>query len=232
MPRALAAPFLVPFVCLLACLFVSSAHGETLDYGHLKLDLRPPVGFVDASDSAADLFRETQARALPDGVLLKLYLPDAAAQRYAEGRPDELTRQVAVYGARGGEALALDKKGLDLMARALEGAFTGYKSVPEETLKDRAAYHAFLREAAAAGTSLVLPPLRTDNAEGTVVMQAFGTDMPVVALMATALVLVDDKGLFVTATSLVTGDSPADDAAWVRATAEAFADALASAEKK
>ena len=63
-------------------------------------------------------------------------------------------------------------------------------------------------------------------------MQVFGADAPVAALMATALVLVDDKVLFVTASSLATGNSPADDAAWVAAAAEAFADALASAAKK
>lgn len=232
MKCAFAAPLLVPYICLCVGLCSLSAHGKTLNDGPLKLNVRPPVGFVDASNLADELFRETQARALPDGVLLKLYLPDAAAQRYAEGRPDELTRQVSVYTAKDGEVLPVDKKGLNLMARALEGAFTGYTDVPEETRKDRAAFNAFLREAVAAGTSLLLPPIRSDNAEGPVVMQVFGADVPVASLMATALVLVNDRALFVTATSLATGDSPADDAAWVVATAEAFAEALVSAEKK
>ena len=231
MSRAFAVPPLL-ILCLLVWLCAVPARGEALKSGGLKLDLRPPVGFVDATDLAADLVRATRAEAVPDGVLLRLYLPDAAAQRYAEGRPDELTRQVSVYAARGGETLSLDKKALDMMARSLEGAYTGYAAVPDETLKDRTAFNAFLREAVAAGTSLLLAPIRTDHAEGRVVMQVFGADVPVTALMATALVLVDDKVLFVTASSLATGDSPADDAAWVAATAEAFADALVSAEKK
>ena len=65
-----------------------------------------------------------------------------------------------------------------------------------------------------------------------VLEQAGGVKEGATALMATALVLVDDKVLFVTASSLATGNSPADDAAWVAAAAEAFADALASAAKK
>lgn len=233
MSRPSPLPLVVLLFCLAAaCLLPGPARGEALRYGDLELDLRPPVGFVDAAGVADALFLATQSRALPDGVLLKLYLPDAAAQRYTENRPDEITRQVSVYAARGGESMTLDKKGLDLMARSLEGAFTGYTTVPEDIAKDPAQFHAFLREAAGTGTSLRLAPIRTDNAEGHVVMQVFGADAPVVALAATALVLVNDKVLFVTATSLVTGDSPADDAAWVTATAEAFADALASAEKK
>lgn len=232
MSRPSALPLAVLLLCLVACLSPGSARGEVLRYGDLELDVRPPVGFVDAAGVADALFRATQARALPDGVLLKLYLPDAAAQRYTENRPDEITRQVSVYAARGGESMTLDKKGLDLMARSLEGALAGYQTVPEDIAKDPALFHVFLREAAGRGTSVRLAPIRTDNAEGHVVMQVFGADAPVVALAATVLVLVNDKVLFVTATSLVTGDSPADDAAWVTATAEAFADALASAEKK
>ncbi len=229
MTRAFAVPPLL-ILCLLLC--PVPARGKALEYGDLKLDLRPPVGFVDATESAADLVRATQAEAVPDGVLLRLYLPDDAAQRYAEGRPDDLTRQVSLYAARGGESLSLDKKALELMVRSLEGAYTGYAAVPDALLNDQAGLNAFLREAVATGTSLLLPPIRTDHAEGRVVMQVFGGDAPVAALMATALVLVDDKALFVTASSLVTGDSPADDAAWVAAAAEAFADALVPAEKK
>ncbi len=231
MTRAFAVPSLL-LLCLLTCLYAVPARGEALEYGGLKLDLRPPANFVDVTESAADLVRATQAEAVPDGVLLRLYLPDDAAQRYAEGRPDELTRQVSVYAARDGENLSLDKKALELMARSLEGAYTGYAAVPDETLKDGAALDVFLREAIAEGTSLLLSPIRADHAEGRVVMQVFGADAPVAALMATALVLVDDKVLFVTASSLATGNSPADDAAWVAAAAEAFADALASAAKK
>ena len=137
MTRAFAVPSLL-LLCLLACLYAVPARGEALEYGGLKLDLRPPANFVDVTESAADLVRATQAEAVPDGVLLRLYLPDDAAQRYAEGRPDELTRQVSVYAARDGENLSLDKKALELMARSLEGAYTGYAAVPDETLKDGA----------------------------------------------------------------------------------------------
>lgn len=228
MMRVPVAPFFL-FLCLLGQPW--AAHGGAPEYGALKLDIRPPVGFVDATETAADLFRATQEEAIPDGVLLRLYLPDDVAQRYADGRPEEVTRQVSLYAAKDGENQSWDRKALDLMARSLEAAYTGYTAVPDEVLKDWTALNALLREAGAAGTPLLLAPIHGENAEGHVFMQVFGNDVPVVALMATALVLVNDKVLFITASSLVRNNFPADDAAWVKASAEAFAE-LVSAEKK
>lgn len=228
MMRALALPFLL--LCLL--LPPRAARGDAPEYGALKLDIRPPVGFVDATRTAPDLFRATQDEAVPDGALLRLYLPDDAAQLYAEGRPEEVTRQVSLYTARDGESQAWDRKALELMARALESAYEGYTVVPDETLKDWTALNTLLLEAAEAGTPLLLEPIRSERAEGRVFMQVFGSDAPVAALMATCLVLVNDRVLFITASSLVSSQFPADDAAWVRASAEAFAEALPSAEKK
>ena len=232
MMRACALPFL--FLCLL--LPARAAHGGAPAYGALKLDIRPPVGFVDATETAADLFHATQDEAVPDGLLLRLYLPDDDARHYAEGRPEEVTRQVSLYAARDGESQAWDRKALELMARSLESAYEEYAVVPDEALRDWTALNALLLEAAGKGTPLLLAPIHGEHAEGRVFMQVFGTDAPAVApvaaLMATCLVLVNDKVLFVTASSLVSSEFPADDAAWVEASAEAFAEALVSAEKK
>lgn len=227
-------------ICVLLCLLLPprAARAEAPAYGALKLDIRPPVGFVDATKTAADMFRATQDEAVPDGVLLRLYLPDDAAQRYAGGRPEEVTRQVSLYAAKDGETQAWDRKALELMARSLESAYADYAAVPDETLKDWTALNALLLEAAGAGTPLLLAPIHSEHAEGRVFMQVFGPDAaapavtPVAALMATCLVLVNDRVLFITASSLVSGQFPADDAAWVEASAEAFAEALVSAEKK
>lgn len=218
--------------CVLLCLLPCAARGDAPAYGALRLNIRPPVGFVDATQTAAGLFQATQSEAVPDGVLLRLYLPDDAAQRYAEGRPEEVTRQVSLYAAKDGENQAWDRKALELMVRSLESAYAGYASVPDETLKDWTELNALLLEARGAGTPLLLAPIHGEHAEGRVLMQVFGADAPVAALVATCLVLVNDRVLFVTASSLVSSEFPADDAAWVEASAEAFAEALVSAEKK
>lgn len=52
MTRAFAVPSLL-LLCLLACLYAVPARGEALEYGGLKLDLRPPANFVDVTESAA-----------------------------------------------------------------------------------------------------------------------------------------------------------------------------------
>ncbi|MCH5276415.1 MAG: hypothetical protein J1E80_01130 [Desulfovibrionaceae bacterium] len=228
MMRACAAPF----VLLALLLLPHAALGGAPAYGGLKLDIRPPVGFADATQTAPRLFQATQDEAVPDGVLLRLYLPDDDAQRYAEGRPEEVTRQVSLYAVKDGENQAWDRKALELMARSLEGAWAGYEAVPDEALKDWTALNSALLEAGGAGTPLLLEPIHSEHAEGRVFMQVFGTDAPVAALMATCAVLVNDRVLFVTASSLISDPFPADDAAWVKASAEAFAEALVSAEKK
>lgn len=195
------------------------------------LHIQPPPGFVDASTISDALPREIQASAVPGGVLLKVYLPDDAAQRYAEERPDAVTRQVSLYGVHNSHPM--DKKGLELVARTLEGAFAGYKTVPEETLRDAQALHEALRAASDAGTPLLVASVHTDNAVGYVTQIPFvsGPDTAVTAVMATALVLVGDRLVFVTASSFVTDDAPADHVAWAKSTAESFADMLVSANK-
>lgn len=197
------------------------------------LHIQPPPGFVDASTISDDLPREIQANAVPDGVLLKVYLPDADAQRYAEKRPDAVTRQVALYGVNNKARHPMDKKGLELTARALEGAFAGYKTVPEETFRNAQALHEALRAASDAGTPVLVASVHTDNAVGYVTQIPFvsGPDTAVTAVMATALVLVDDRLVFVTASSFVTDNAPADHAVWAKSTAESFADMLVSANK-
>lgn len=198
--------------------------------------IQPPAGFVDAATISDVLPRIVQDQSVPDGELLKVYLPDAAAQRYAEGRLDAVTRLVAVYGVKHDERrpqTSLDKKGLELAARTLEGAFAGYETVPEDTFKDAGALDEALRAAADAGTPVLATSVHTDNAVGYVTQIPFlsGPDSAVAAAMATALVLVEDRLIFVTASSFVTDNAPAAHAAWVKSTVEAFADMLASANK-
>lgn len=206
---------------------------ESVEYGATTLNVQAPAGFSDATVTAEDLFTQIQTESGLDGVALRLYLPNIMAQRHAEGREDAITRQVLLYGAPERARTPLDRKGLDLMAKTMEGAYTAYKKMPEGIPKGSQTQHEFLQAASLEGANVLvdMAPGDASVAFVTLVSYPMGQDASLTTALCTALVLAGDTVVLVTASSIVTDDAPLEHLSWVRATADTFAEMLASANK-
>jgi hypothetical protein len=189
-----------------------------------------PAGFMEATDT--ELFPSLRAQIEPGGIALALYLPHAVNQLYRQGREDAVTRQVLLYRAEGDQHL--DRRGVELMARTLAGAYAGYEKPPPETLRDREARARFYRLRTDSDANILVEEGQTDNAFFFVTLLSYpaGPDRRLLTALCTTLVPVADKAVFVAASSIVTDDAPLEHLTWVKNTGDAFAAMLVSANRR
>lgn len=203
-----------------------------------ELVFRAPPAFTEL-DHDTDLFRQSEAEAVRQGRLLKLYLPQHMARQYRGGRPDAVTRQVLICGLEG-QREPLDDKDIDLLARSAEGLFVGFARIPRShtaTPAQEEQYRAdALRSSLEKGKPLLVDSLRTSSAylHTCLIHFAMGEKKENVFLpcaLATAVVPVKDTALFITVSSLLGQDEAQTHLEWVKETASAFADALVKANQ-
>jgi len=166
-----------------------------------------------------------------------MYLPEHMAHQYKHGNSSLVTRQVLLCAPLSGK-MPQGAKEAELLARSLEGMFIGFATVPHGRMDTPAQEiehrQTALKESLASGKPLLYSSQRTQTAWIYSYLIHYNMESSpgkyfLTTAMASAVVPVDDKTLFITASSILENGDAQNELEWVKDTAASFASALGKA---
>ena len=223
----------------LACFFIfclalllnqkaSAQPGEALNF-------QSPAGFAEITDHADPLFAKTSSLAVSHGKLLKMFLPQYMAQQYRHGNRSVITRQILICEADFPVQRSVSDHEFELLARSMEGIFTGFARVPHGRMDTPAQEiehrKTALLQSLSSGTPLLVDALSVHGARIYTYLIHYSMDKRdgttyLSSAVASSLVSASGRPVFITVSSILENNDAATELEWVKDTATSFITAI------